>query len=79
MQSVEQIMIYLTCMGEIYKISKKGYRSYIKQIAMDGSSDLLSHGAKLVSRKLHNVTDITREEAQLIYSGGMVSTLPTLK
>lgn len=69
-------MIYLTCMGELYTLSRKNYRLYLKTVALDGSADLNDYG-KLIS-KIHNVTDIRRGEAEIILEGGRVSGLPTL-
>lgn len=69
--------VYLTCMGEIYKLTRAGYKKYLKAVAEEGSADIGKFG-KLMSR-IHNVTDITRSDAQLILDGGRVSHLPVLK
>lgn len=69
-------MIYLTCMGEIWRISKTKYRRYLKEIAEKGCADLTNYAT--FCGRAYNVTDICRGEAQLILDGGRVSSLPTL-
>lgn len=68
--------IYVTCMGELVELTKSKYRAYLKEVRETGSADLGKYGKHL--GRVFNVTDITRDDAELVLSGGMCSNLPVL-
>lgn len=68
--------VYLTCMGELYELSRTKYRQYLKAVAEGGSADLNQYGKRLAAR-VGNVTDITGEDARTLLDGGVVSWLPS--
>lgn len=68
--------ILLTCMGEIYQLTKSGYRRYLEAVAKSGSADLNKFGKPM--GKVHDVTDITSGNARTILEGGCCSWLPFL-
>lgn len=70
--------VFVTCMGELYSLTRANYRRYLKEVALDGSANLMTHGAVLLGRA-YNVTDIKKENAQTILDGGRCSWLPSLK
>lgn len=70
--------IYLTCFGELFALTTTAYKRYLTAVSQFGFADLGDFGTRLTGR-VCNVTDITRDEAALILSGGRVSALPPLK
>ena len=56
-------MKYVTCMGAIYKLTNRSYRSYLQTIANGIDSNLELYG-KFIGYIEASVTDMTQEEAQ---------------
>lgn len=69
--------IYLTCMGELFVLTRAAYKRYLKEVASNGYSDLIKHGKRL-DANVRSVTDITRAQATIILEGGYCSDLPRL-
>lgn len=68
--------VYLVVMGEIYRLTRAGYRRYLEEIEAAGAADVSRHGECL--GRAYRATDIVREDARVILAGGKCSWLPPL-
>lgn len=68
--------IYVTCMGDLFALSKAAYKRYLKEVSEKGSADVGNYGKNL--GRVCSVTDINRSEAETILTGGYCSNLPRL-
>ena len=61
-------MKYVSCMGDVFRVSDRNYRNYLKAVAAgDRDADLEKFGAKFVCSPT-NVTDIAPGWAEYLLS-----------
>ncbi len=57
-------MRYVTCMGELWRLSERAYRRMLKDTVDGCAADLSGYGKRLGLVK--NVTDLNAEEAEYL-------------
>ena len=57
-------MVYVTCMGRLYRLTKKQWLQTLRRIAQGDGYDLNDVGARYLGEPHGDITDMTPEKAK---------------